>query len=1039
MDITNPPTAFGELNFGEAFAILEDAADGFVACDATGQIVFVNAAASQLCAQRQVNPLGQKVRLAQTPGVTPWDPSCDLGGAELERESRRVLSERLPGTIEYYNPRLKLWLEVRVSRVSGGGAALWFRNVTERKKLGEVLRETAEELRQAQRLAGVGSWTWDLETREITWSDELYRINGRDPALPAPSFEELRNFYSSESWQRLGLAVENTIRDGTPYELEVQMTSSDGRNCWRIVRGEAERDQSGRIVKLRGTAQDITDHKLYEEKLRLAHAELSAIHAHAPMVLLVVDEDLRVRKVNKAAAQLAGRDEADMLGLRPGDSLGCWNAQHSPNGCGTGPTCGQCTLRSAILDSILHRVRRDSVEAWLPVPGTERGAERCFLTFTAPLDLSNARQALVCAVDITDRKRAERALRDSEYWLNESQRVSRVGSYVLDCATGSWTISETLEEIFGIGPDYSRTVAGWQALVHPAQREEMTRHLEVDVLQHRKPFDREYRIVRPSDGQVRWLHGRGALVFDSEGRPRAMTGTIQDVTSRRAVEEELLQAQKLEGLGRLAGGIAHDFNNLLTVVNGYSDMLLRDKSYDGKLRESVGEIRRAGERAAGLTKQLLTFSRKQIIEPQPLELNRLIGDNLEMFRRLLGEGIEIETRLDGQLGNVMADPAQLHQVLMNLVVHAREAMPRGGKLQITTSRAEYEEPAGDSHHGLAPGRYALLSVADTGDGIPDEARENIFDPFFTPKGTLDGSGLGLASVHGIVRQAGGSISCHSETGRGTRFLVHLPSMEAADGKCVDADPSHPGLRGTETVLMVEDQDSVRKLAVQMLTDYGYRVLDASNGPEALAVAAAYQDPIHLLLTDVVMPGMTGRELAEHLMPLRPSMKVVFMSGYAEDIIANSGTLNPGLFFIAKPFTPESLALKLREVLKIFPGSTSKNVLVVDDESGVRALFGDVLSDAGYSVALAEDGEKALKLVRSQPFDVVLTDLVMPEKEGLEIIRTIRKEQPGLKIIAMSGAFGGEYLRAARILGADATLIKPVSPAQLVAAMREILA
>jgi PAS domain S-box-containing protein len=898
MDTANQMTGSRVNGFSEALAVLQDAADGFVACDSSFRILFVNSAAERLYVKSKPELLG----------TTPWE-SSDWGGDELQLASRRVRAERVPATFEYYHRPLGLWLDVRVSPAAWGGIAIWFRDLTERKRA--------------------------------------------------------------------------------------------------------------------------------EEKLRIAHAELSAIHAHAPMLFLVVDEDLRVRKVNEAAARLAGRREADMLGLRPGGSIGCLNSLKDPDGCGYGPSCGTCPLRLSVLDSIRNQARHDNIEAWLPVSGENGVEERCILAFTAPLELSGAKEALVCALDITDRKRAEKALRDSEYWLNESQRISQIGSYVLNCTTGIWTSSETMDEIFGIAADYPRTVEGWQALVHPDDRAEMMEHFANEVLRQRKLFDREYRVVCPADGRVRWVHGRGAVVRDPDGVPEVMAGTIQDVTARRSVEEDLRQAQKLEGLGRLAGGIAHDFNNLLTVINGYGDMLLGELPDEDPLRESVAEIRKAGERAARLTGQLLTFSRKQIVQPQLLDLNELIGDHLCMLRRLVGEDIELETSLAAPLGRVVADPGQMHQVLLNLAVNARDAMPRGGRLTIATSHVDVAEDDPAQHPGMAPGHYVLLSVADTGTGIEAEAREHIFDPFFTTKGKGEGTGLGLATVHGIVRQTGGAISFHSDSGQGTTFLIHLPRHEAAvdrrETARSSADPA-----GTETVLVVEDQDSVRKLAVRMLSRFGYRILEAAQGDQALLLAESHPGPIHLLLTDVVMPGMTGRELADHLRAARPSINVLYMSGYAEDLIASRGLLDPGLLYIAKPFVPEALALKVREALGSAPDPAPARILVVDDESGVRTFLQKVLADAGYAALVAEDGSRALKMVRAQKFDLVLTDLVMPEKEGIEIIQSMHKELPELKIIAMSGAFGGGFLKMAKLLGAHATLAKPVAPDQLIAAVRDVL-
>jgi PAS domain S-box-containing protein len=1020
--------------FTGALGVLEDAADGFVACDSAFRILFLNSAAERLCGKPKAEVLG----------TAPWESSSGLGEGELERESRRVMAERVPGAFEYYH-RLALWLEVRVSPAAWGGLSIWFRDVTGRKlalaKLLEseaVLGRYVAELESLYADAPVGLAVFDAFGRYVRVNRRLAEINGLPVAeLIGRTYREILPDLAP-TLEPLFRGVLDTGEPAVNVEIHGTTPAQPGVPCdWQASYYPLRTAGSG-VVGVHVVVQEITGRKRAEEKLRLAHAELSAIHAHAPMIFLVVDEDLRVRKVNETAARFAGWPEAEMLGLRPGGSLGCLNSLKDPKGCGHGPTCGTCPLRLAVFDSVRNHVRHDNVEAWLPVRGSEGPEERCFLAFTAPLGLSGVKEALICALDITDRKRAEKALRDSEHWLNESQRVSRIGSYVLDCATGIWTSSETLDEIFGIGVDYPKTVEGWQALIHPEHREGMMDHFANEVLRQRKPFDREYRIVRPADGQVRWVHGRGAVVRDTAGAPRVMTGTIQDVTARRTVDEELRQAQKLEGLGRLAGGIAHDFNNLLTVINGYGDMLLGELREEDPLREPIAEIRKAGERAANLTGQLLAFSRKQIVQPQLLDLNELIGEDLNMVQRLAGEDIELETRFATPLGRVLADPGQMHQVLLNLVVNARDAMPLGGRLTIATSDVEVAENDPARHPGMAPGHYVLLSVEDTGIGIKAEAREHIFDPFFTTKDKGAGTGLGLATVHGIVQQARGAISFQSEPDRGTTFLIHLPRSEAAipDDRGTAGASGDPG--GTETVLVVEDQDSVRKLAVRMLRHRGYRILEAAHGDEALELARTYAGTIHLLLTDVVMPGMTGREMAEHLKAARPLMKVLYMSGYDEDMVTDRGLLDPGLLYIAKPFTPEALAEKVREALGPAPPPAAARILVVDDERGVRTFLQKALADAGYTVLVAEDGGQALKMVRAQRFDLVVTDLVMPEKEGIEIIRSMHKELPDLKIIAMSGAFGGGFLEVAKRLGANSTLAKPVAPEQLIAAVRGVL-
>ena len=372
----------------------------------------------------------------------------------------------------------------------------------------------------------------------------------------------------------------------------------------------------------------------------------------------------------------------------------------------------------------------------------------------------------------------------------------------------------------------------------------------------------------------------------------------------------------MESVGRLAGGIAHDFNNLLTVINGYACLMAEDMDPQDPRLADVDEIRKAGERAAGLTKQLLAFSRKQIIEPKKLDLNATIRDSERMLQRLIGEDIAFTTRLDPSLGEVMADPEQVHQVIMNLVVNARDAMPDGGKLDIDTTNVEVGDADAATHPDAKPGRYVMIMVTDTGSGMDEETRIQIFEPFFTTKGRDKGTGLGLSTVYGIVRQSGGWIEVASEPGVGTSFVLRFPRIdedrvEETPGVIVDV-----ATRGTETILLVEDQDAVRRLTMGILKGHGYRVLEAADGSQATGISQNYSGEIHLLLTDVVLPGINGKELSERLKGLRPNMQVLFTSGYPADVIAHRGVLEPGVAYIPKPFIPRELLAKVRHVLGV---------------------------------------------------------------------------------------------------------------------------
>ena len=380
-------------------------------------------------------------------------------------------------------------------------------------------------------------------------------------------------------------------------------------------------------------------------------------------------------------------------------------------------------------------------------------------------------------------------------------------------------------------------------------------------------------------------------------------------------EKQLVQSQKLEAVGRLAGGISHDFNNLLTVILGYSDIMKRNLREGDPLRRNVDEITRASERAASLTRQLLAFSRKQVMQPKVFDLNTVVSDLEKMLRRMIGEDIELRVTAETDLGNIKADPVQLEQVLMNLVVNARDAMPKGGKLSIETANVYLDESYSQDHVSVVPGHYVMLAISDTGCGMDEETRQRIFEPFFTTKEQGKGTGLGLSMVYGIVKQSGGNIWVYSEEGRGTTFKIYFPRVTAAAEEYRRAAHGLEVEGGSETILLVEDAEWVRTLARQVLESAGYRVLEAGNADAAIKLFESINgDRIDLLLTDVVMPGMSGNDMSRILLAKHPGMPVLYMSGYTDDAIVQHGVLEAGINFLQKPFTPAALALKVREVL-----------------------------------------------------------------------------------------------------------------------------
>jgi signal transduction histidine kinase/CheY-like chemotaxis protein len=441
----------------------------------------------------------------------------------------------------------------------------------------------------------------------------------------------------------------------------------------------------------------------------------------------------------------------------------------------------------------------------------------------------------------------------------------------------------------------------------------------LDVLQISKPGEKRPHIfsVTCKDGRQKIINFIPVLLETGENLM-----TCEDITdlkraeeALRLTEEQLRQSQKMEAIGGLAGGIAHDFNNLLTVIKGYAELSCLGLDKNDPLRGNIEEIRKASERASNLTRQLLAFSRRQILDVKVINLNTLLKDLDRMLHRILGEDIDLVYHLSEDIGKVKTDPGQIEQVILNLAVNARDAMPSGGKMTIETLNMELSEAYAQTHLEVTSGHYVMLSVSDSGAGMPPEVKERIFEPFFTTKEKGKGTGLGLSTVYGIVKQSGGNINVYSEPGIGTTFKIYLPRVEEEEDNLQRKDLGIPLSTGNETILLAEDEQSVRELAARILCDRGYQVYEAHDGKEALKIVQGYPErKIHLLLTDVVMPGMSGKELADRLKLSIPDIKVLFISGYTDNAIVHHGVLEKGVNFIQKPFSMESLARKVREVL-----------------------------------------------------------------------------------------------------------------------------
>jgi two-component system, cell cycle sensor histidine kinase and response regulator CckA len=511
-----------------------------------------------------------------------------------------------------------------------------------------------------------------------------------------------------------------------------------------------------------------------------------------------------------------------------------------------------------------------------------------------------------------ERHRSADALRTAEERMRFALEAAGVGIWDMDYTTGVHRWSEILESQYGLQPGtFGGTFEAFVERIHPDDRESMIETIGKAV-KSGADFSTQHRSIWP-DGTVRWLSGAGRVRLGEHGEPVRAVGITQDVTERHNLEEHYRQAQKMEAVGRLAGGVAHDFNNLLTVILGYCELLLADLDPGDPLHADMAEIHNAGTRAAGLTRQLLAFSRKQIVEPAPLDLNAVIIDIRPMLGRLIREDVKVMLVLRPELAPMTADRGQVEQIVMNLAVNAQDAMPKGGTLTIETANVEFNEHYAKVHVGVKAGDYVALTVTDTGTGITPEVQARLFEPFFTTKEVGRGTGLGLATVHAIVTRSGGSVNVYSEVGRGTSFKVYFPRADAAEMVAeVPSIVARPHA-GDETVLVVEDADGLRELTKRLLQRQGYTVLVAENADEAFQLFEQNRS-IDVVLTDVVMPGGSGPDLTSKLVERRPGLKVIYMSGYTDEAIVQHGILKPGIAFLHKPFTSEALGRKIREVL-----------------------------------------------------------------------------------------------------------------------------
>ncbi len=696
----------------------------------------------------------------------------------------------------------------------------------------------------------------------------------------------------------LALVKENNL--DVPF-IVITGTVSEAIAVEMMKQGAADyllKDRLGRLGEAVQRARNERElrraHREADTALRESREQLAAIISSAMDAIITMDESHCITLFNEAAEKLFGCPATEAIGR----SIDVFiperfqepHHQHVRRFDEMGQMPGTMTARS------VYGRRADGQEVPMEatISQTHTGGRNFFT---------------VILRDVSERQRAEEALRQSEERYRMLFESNPQPMWVYDTERLAFlAVNEAAVRHYGYSPEEFLAMT----IIDIRPKEDLPRLQEA-----------LHDMAAGASGAAAWQHRKKdgsvidvaiishGIVFDGRAA-RLVLAT--DITERKCLEEQLRQAQKMEAIGRLAGGVAHDFNNLLTAIIGYSQLALTRIGPDSRVRRELEEINKAGTRAASLTSQLLAFSRKQVIQPVSLNLNAIVADMGKMLRRLIGEDIELQFMLAEDLDYVEADAGQMQQVVMNLVVNARDAMPQGGRLTIATANVELDKAFTRKRPAVAPGAYVALQVSDTGCGIDDEIRSHIFEPFFTTKEIDKGTGLGLSTIHGIVTQSRGHVWFNSEAGQGTTFEVYLPRIDARREQDKIGNSTSELLHGTETILLVEDDEAVRRLECSILKANGYAVLEAQHCEDALAMATAHQGCLDLLVTDVVMPRMSGRELAEQLLELCPEIKVLYISGYTDDAIVRAGVLKSGFAFLQKPFVPDAFARKVRDVL-----------------------------------------------------------------------------------------------------------------------------
>src|SRR5438132_1216171 len=872
-------------------SIFENAVEGMFQSTPQGRFITVNPAMARI--------FGYDSPKEMIEGVTDIthqiyvDPEDRVKSAELSTKQEVLHGFEFQA---YRKDGRQIWLSLnRRSVCDENGVELYregsVENISERKRVQEALKASEGELRALFAAITDVIIVFDADGRylKIAPTNSVYSHKPSDDLIGKTQHD----VFPKDTADLLVSEIRRSLKERCAHRVEYSL-QLDGTEVW--FDGSVAPLSEDSVIWI---ARDITERKRAEAALHFQKTLLESQSEASIDGILVTSDDREILSYNQRFVDLWGIPEAAL------DSRS-----------------DQTALQSVIDKLQDPREFLDGIEYLYNHPHENSRDEiqlndgRIFDRYTAPIKSTQDEYfgRVWFFRDITQRKRAEEALRESEERYRDLVENAHDIIYSHDLEGNYTSMNKAGETITG----YTVEEALKLNLAQTAAPEYLTEVRE--MLQRKRAGERvtayEMEIIA-KDGRRITVEANTKLVYQ-DGVAIGVQGIARDITERKQLEDQLRQSQKMEAIGQLAGGVAHDFNNLLTAINGYSRLALQRMNGNDPIRGYLEEIKKAGDRAANLTRQLLAFGRKQILQPLALNLNGVVKDMNNMLRRLIGEDIVLAAKLDPPLKKIKADPGQIEQILVNLVVNARDAMPQGGNLTIETANVERREEYTSKHVGVRPGNYAMLAISDTGVGMNEETQARIFDPFFTKKEKDKGTGLGLSKVYGIVKQIGGNIWVYSEPGHGTTFKIYLPQLESPATQTEIETKEEDVPRGSETILLVEDEDVIRELARQLLEQAGYHVLEARGGEEAVHLSTEHSGAIDLLPTDVVMPKASAKEIANLITSIRPDLRVLFMSGYTDEAIVHHGALDSGVEFIQKPFTPASLARKVREVLESEP-------------------------------------------------------------------------------------------------------------------------